>query len=213
MRERHAESPRRRDRGCRRWEHQLLGLHSTETCSHTRIVPHRARGYVLVNKQFENEPYISLAQPKGGGDICSTVSDLVAWTRALAGGKVVSAASHASITTPGSLADGRKIAYGFGLFLSDLDGHPEIFHGGDIVGFTAFLARYPAEDVTVVVLGNADAVKLYNGNLARRLARRLLDVPAPPSTGVLIPADDLNRYSGRFRAGATPSALAAVEPH
>ena len=180
-----------------------LGLHSTEACSHTRIVPHRARGYVLVNKQRENEPYISFTQPKGGGDICSTVSDLVAWTRALAGGKVVNAASYALMTTPGALADGRKIAYGFGLFLSDLGGHPEIFHGGDIVGFNAFLAWYPADDVSVVVLGNADALQLYNGNLARRLARRLLAVPAPASTGVLIPAEDRSRYSGTFRAGAT----------
>ena len=180
-----------------------LGLHSTEACSHTRIVPHRAKGYVLVNKLRENEPFISLTQPKGGGDICSTVGDLVAWTRALAAGKVVSAASYALMTTPDSLADGRKMAYGFGLFLSDLGGHSEIFHGGDIVGFNAFLARYPAEDVTVVVLGNADALRLYNGNLARQLARRVLDVPAPPSTGALIPADDRSRYSGTFRAGAT----------
>jgi CubicO group peptidase (beta-lactamase class C family) len=180
-----------------------LGLHSTEACSHSRIVPHRARGYVLVNKHCDNEPYISLTQPKGGGDICSTVSDLAAWTRALAGGDVVSAASYALMTTPGSLADGRKIAYGFGLFLSDLGGHPEIFHGGDIVGFNAFLAWYPADDVSVVVLGNADALQLYNGNLARRLARRLLAVPAPGSAGVLIPADDRTRYSGTFRAGAT----------
>jgi hypothetical protein len=107
------------------------------------------------------------------------------------------------MTTPGALADGRKIAYGFGLFLSDLGGHPEIFHGGDIVGFNAFLAWYPADDVSVVVLGNADALQLYNGNLARRLARRLFAVPAPASTGVLIPAEDRSRYSGTFRAGAT----------
>jgi CubicO group peptidase (beta-lactamase class C family) len=180
-----------------------LGLHSTEACSHTRIVPHRARGYVLVNKQLANEPYISFAGPKGGGDICSTASDLVTWTRALAGGKVISAASYAVMTTPSSLADGRKIAYGSGLFLSDLDGHPEVFHGGDFVGFNAFLAWYPADDVTVVVLGNAEALQLYNGNLGRRLARRLLAVPAPASTGVLIPAEDRSRYSGTFRAGAT----------
>lgn len=105
------------------------------------------------------------------------------------------------MTTPGSLADGRKIAYGFGLFLSDLGGHPEIFHGGDIVGFNAFLARYPAEDVTVVVLGNANALKLYNGDLARQVPRRVLNVPEPPSTGALISAEDRSRYSGTFRAG------------
>lgn len=187
-----------------------LGLHSTEACSHTRIVPHRARGYVLVNKQRENEPFIDLKQTKGGGDICSTVSDLVAWTRALAGGKVVNAASYALMTTPGALADGRTIAYGFGLFLSDLGGHPEIFHGGDIVGFNAFLAWYPADDVSVVVLGNAEALQLYNGNLARRLARRLLGVPAPASTGALIPAEDRSScYSGTFRAGSTTIQVSA----
>ena len=179
------------------------GLHSTEACSHTRIVPRRAKGYVTVNNVRQNEPFISLAQPKGGGDICSTAGDLVAWTRALTGGRVVSAASYAAMTTPGTLADGRPLGYGLGLFVSDLGGHPEIFHGGDIVGFNAFVARYPDDDVTVVILGNADVLRLYNGDLARRLARRLLGVPAASAASVPVSIGDGEQYAGTYRAGAT----------
>ncbi len=180
-----------------------LGLRSTDVCSHSRIVQRRARGYVFVNKEFENEPYISFTQPKGGGELCSTVGDLVTWARSLAGGQVVSAESYATMSTPGTLADGRKIAYGLGLFVSTLEGRPEVFHGGGIIGFTSFVAWYPADDVTIAVFGNSDVAELYNGRLARQIARRALGLTEPPSTGVAATADELNHYAGTYRAGST----------
>lgn len=121
-----------------------LGLLSTDACSDARIDPHRARGYALTNAQVANAPFISLNAPKGGGNLYSTAADLVTWARALAGGRVISRESYALMTTPGTLADGRSIGYGLGLFLSTLEGREEIFHGGGIPGFTAFIACYPA---------------------------------------------------------------------
>lgn len=180
-----------------------LGLRSTDVCSHSRIVQHRARGYVLVNNEFENEPYISFTQPKGGGDLCSTVGDLVTWARLLASGKVVSAESYATMSAPGTLADGREIAYGLGLFASTLDGTPEVFHGGAIVGFTSFVAWYPAHDLTIAMFGNSDVAELYNGRLARQIARRAFGMSEPRDSAVAVPADELSGYAGAYRAGST----------
>jgi D-alanyl-D-alanine carboxypeptidase len=184
-----------------------LGLRSTDVCSHSRIVQHRARGYVLVNNEFENEPYISFTQPKGGGDLCSAVRDLVTWARLLASGKVVSAESYAMMSTPGTLADGREIGYGLGLFASTLDGTPEVFHGGSIVGFTSFVAWYPAHDLTIAIFGNSDVSELYNGRLARQIGRRALGMSEPRDSGVAATADELSGYAGTYRAGSTQIAV------
>ncbi len=52
-------------------------------------------------------PRISLVNAYAAGHLCSTVVDLLHW-------QVVSPTSYTQMTTPLRLADGRKIAYGFG---------------------------------------------------------------------------------------------------
>jgi hypothetical protein len=76
---------------------------------------------------------------------------------------------------PGTLRDGRRIGYGFGFFLSQLDGRPEISHGGGIVGFSGYLGSLPADGLAVVTLTNSDSARLYDGYLARELARTVSD--------------------------------------
>lgn len=180
-----------------------LGLRSTSACDDARIVPHRARGYLVANGLLQNGPFISQSLPKGGGNLCSTAHDLVLWARALAGGRVVSPQSYALMTTPATLTDGRQIGYGLGLFLSEVEGRAEILHGGDFGSFTSVLAWYPADDVAVAVLQNSGAMPAFDGHLARRLVRRLLRRPEPQLSEM--PADQaaFNRVIGRYRIGAS----------
>lgn len=179
-----------------------LGLQSTSACDDALVVRHRARGYVLVDGKLLNAPFISRDVPKGGGNLCSTAHDLVLWAQALASGKVVGSHSYQLMTTPGTLTDGRPIGYGLGLFLSELDGRPEIFHGGDFWSFAAFLASYPADDVTIAVLENSGAASAFDGHLARRIVRRLLQHPEPSFPEVALDDNGLNRVIGTYRAGA-----------
>jgi CubicO group peptidase (beta-lactamase class C family) len=178
-----------------------LGLKSTSVCDDARIVRHRAHGYIVSNGQLLNAPFISKDLPKGGGNLCSTAHDLVLWAQALATGKVVSPESYALMTTPGTLADGRPIGYGLGLFLSELEGQPEVFHGGDFGSFTSFLAWYPADNVTVAVLQNSGATPAFDGFLARRLVRRLLQRPDPALAAVAPEDYELDRVAGTYRIG------------
>ena len=140
--------------------------------------------------------------PKGGGNLCSTAHDLVLWAQALVAGKVVSPQTYALMMTPGSLTDGRPIGYGLGLFLSDVGGGAEILHGGDFGSFTALLAWYPADDVTIALLQNSGAAPAFDGHLARRLARRLHGRPEPQLEEM--PLDDaaFQRHVGTYRIGA-----------
>lgn len=179
-----------------------LQLRSTSVCDETRVVPHRAHGYVVANGQLQNEMFISPDLPKGGGNICSTAHDLALWAQALASGRVVRAESYTLMTTPGALSDGRPIAYGLGLFLSELEGRPEVSHGGDFDSFTSFLGWYPSENLAIAVLQNSNAAPAFDGNLARRLVRRLLQLPESSSAGASEPGDaELNRVVGTYRIG------------
>jgi CubicO group peptidase (beta-lactamase class C family) len=186
-----------------------LDLQTTSVCDDVQLTRHRAQGYTLAGDQLQNASFISLAPPKGGGNICSTASDLVKWTQALAGESFISRNSYALMTSTGTLSDGRRIGYGFGLFLSTLDGHKEIFHGGGIEGFTGFVGFYPDADVTVVVLANLDVAHLYDGHFARRLVRALLKLPEVRPSGISTHKNDLSQFAGTYRIGSASIAVRA----
>jgi CubicO group peptidase (beta-lactamase class C family) len=179
-----------------------LGLRSTSVCDETRVVPHRAHGYIVEKGQLLNPPYISHGLPKGGGNLCSTARDLVLWAQALASGKVVSPESYTLMTTPGTLADGRPIGYGLGLFLSEFGGQVEISHGGDFWSFTSFLAWYPAENLAVAVLQNSQAAPAFDGFLARRIVHRLLERPNATPFANAGSDKEFERVVGTYRIGA-----------
>ncbi len=153
-----------------------LGLSSTLYCDVEPIVKNRASGYqVGLDKQLRNADFISMKNPFAAGSLCSTVKDLVTWTSALAGGKVVTAASYAQMIAPTKLADGTEQAYGFGLMPGRLEGHPQIAHGGGINGFASMLMYFPKDDVTVVVLTNSSVGA--STRIATRVARAALGLP------------------------------------
>jgi D-alanyl-D-alanine carboxypeptidase len=179
-----------------------LGLRSTAVCDESRVVPKRAHGYILEKGQLLNAPYISRDLPKGGGNLCSTAHDLVLWAQALAGGKVVSPESYKLMTTPGTLADGRPIGYGLGLFLSEFAGQVEISHGGDFWSFTSFLAWYPADKVAIAVLQNSQSAPAFDGFLARRIVHRLLERPNATPFPNVGDEKEFARVVGTYRIGA-----------
>jgi CubicO group peptidase (beta-lactamase class C family) len=179
-----------------------LGLADTRACDDHKLIPHRARGYTVSGGVLQNAPFISMAPPKGGGNLCSTAMDLVKWSHALADRRVVNRESYRLMTEPGALQDGRRIAYGLGLFSSRFDGRPEVSHGGGIVGFTSFLGVYPADEVTVVTLTNSDTPQLYDGRLARRIVRAVLGRSRPETRDAPVDAAPLDRFVGRYRLGS-----------
>lgn len=157
-----------------------LGLSSTMYCSTEPIITHRAQGYGRRGKQLVNADYLGMSQPYSAGALCSTVGDLVKWTRALHGGGVVSATSLAQMTTPIGAAAASH--YGFGLGVDSLSGHRRIAHGGGINGFLSHAAYYPSDSLTVVVLANTapSRVDLIARNIARIVLGLPLETPAPP---------------------------------
>jgi CubicO group peptidase (beta-lactamase class C family) len=176
-----------------------LGLKSTIYCDQAPLIKHRAQGYALrPDSQFINAEPLSMTQPYAAGSLCSTVTDLAAWTLALSSGKVVSPASYTLMTTPGTLNDGKPLTYGFGLGIGMLGGHRQVSHNGGINGFISELHHYPDDSLVTVVLTNTGALTAVQ--LERLIARRALgikDLPAVP-----IDASALERLVGAYAIGS-----------
>ena len=178
------------------------GLTSTVYCGTMPLIKHRARGYEGRQSGLVNADYISMDLPYAAGSLCSTVGDLVAWTRLLHAGKLVNASSFTTMTTPAKLTSGRPMQYGFGLFMDTVGTHRRIHHGGGINGFISELAYYPDDSLTIVVLSNTAPAP--SEQVAENLARvsfgmsYLPERPTPPAD-LPIPADEIARLSGDYK--------------
>jgi len=144
---------------------QPLGMKDSGYDSNTAVILHRATGYAGTGKTPRIAGYIDMSIPFSAGALYSTTEDLLRWERGLFGGKVLTRASERKMTTP-FLEN-----YAFGLTVETKEGRQSISHNGGINGFNTFLAYYPGDQVTVVVLGNIssqapDAIGASLGTLA-----------------------------------------------
>lgn len=176
-----------------------LGLESTSYCDERAVVKDRARGYSTWQGTLVNAEPLSMTQPYAAGALCSTARDLVRWQEALAGGKVVSASSYRAMTTSGKLDNGTETGYGFGLGLSKLEDRPLVGHGGGINGFVTHLAYLPGEELTVVVLANAEGANPER--LGWRITLRALGVQEQVVKALPLEPSALARYEGTYDLG------------
>lgn len=151
------------------------GLGSSSYCHNSRLIPKRAQGYVVDRGTIVNDHPISMNIPGGAGALCSTVLDLLAWQRSLDGGRVLGSRWLDAMRT-GQVESGASGRYGYGVAVGALQGHPQIAHSGGINGFSAWLATYPDDHLTVVVLTNT----MYGqaSGVGTALARLVLGLPA-----------------------------------
>jgi D-alanyl-D-alanine carboxypeptidase len=178
-------------------------LSSTMYCSVSPIIKKRAQGYDRTPAGLVNAAYISMDLPYAAGSLCSSVGDLVAWTRLLHSGKIVNPTSFQAMTTPVKLPVPRSMSYGFGLVSDTLGSHRRIQHGGGINGFISSLAHYPNDSLTIVVLANTSPAP--SDQLADDIARIAFGMPArtPPARPADLPiaAEESTRLAGNYRLG------------
>ena len=172
-----------------------LGLDQTYYCAQRDIIPHRAQAYGLRNGELFNAPPFSMSMPFASGALCSTPRDLVRWTRALHGGRVVSPESFRRMAAPVELNDGTTHPYGYGLRPERLGDVAVIQHGGGMNGFSANLAHYPEHDLTIAVIVNGPT---SSSTLAQRIAYMALDIPDPDAVDLPTTAAERARYVGTY---------------
>lgn len=111
--------------------------------------------------------------PYAAGALYSTVEDMNRWEQALTTNALLPATSRAEMfATQVAIPDAPPMdaGYGYGLVIGTDSGRPIIWHNGAISGFISIEARYPVDDVTVIILGNqenADVSTILEGISAK----------------------------------------------
>ena len=90
----------------------------------------------------------------GDGGLLTTVADLFLWDQNFYAPKVGNPAVINLLTTPGTLSNGKQLAYTFGLESTRYKGLPVVMHGGSINGFRAQMYRFPEQRFTAICLCN-----------------------------------------------------------
>jgi len=132
-------------------------------------VPNRARGYTRQGRSLVASPDHPLDCLVGSGAVNTTIEDLFRWDQALATDRLVRRATSEEALRPMRLNDGTESPYAFGWFLKQDHGHRRLEHPGSWLGFQAFIARYPDDRFTLVLLANRSDIDL--GGLADRIVR------------------------------------------
>jgi CubicO group peptidase (beta-lactamase class C family) len=130
-----------------------LSMKDTGICyGENNIVPD-ATPYVGYLEVTPIDDEIVLRQTYGAGSICSTVEDLYRWDRALKTEQLVKKETSEKIFTKHTNIPGAG-DYGYGWFIADTAIGEEIWHNGLTFGFTANIARFKDEDITIIILTN-----------------------------------------------------------
>ncbi|MGH9458379.1 MAG: serine hydrolase domain-containing protein [Thermoanaerobaculia bacterium] len=152
------------------------GLRRTAYCGVAPASPVPAGFLQLGNAAVPVAP-IDMSVAFAAGALCSTASDLVRWSDALAAGMVISLASYQKMIAPGRLADGSTLYYGLGVGLGTIEERFATSHAGTIVGFESYLVHVPSERLAVAVLVNEVSNRADPGGIARAIAREILAGP------------------------------------
>lgn len=148
---------------------EKLGMKNSRVFEDGVLVPSRAFGYVSTGAGFSIEEIDRFSHVLGDGGIYTSIEDLVAWSRSLERGEILSRKSLAEAAKPGHLSSGAALNYGLGWRLDSYRGLGRAFHTGTSQGFRNIFVRIPSRRLTIVVLSN------LRGNNPTELANRVQD--------------------------------------
>jgi len=179
-----------------------LGMKDSGYDSNSAIIAHRAAGYTPGKSGAVNAGFVHMSIPFSAGALYSTTEDLLRWEQGLFGGKVLTAASLAKMTTP------FKQDYAFGLGVSTQNGHKMIAHDGGIQGFNTALAYYPDDKLVVAVLANVNGpAGQIAGNLAKVALGEKVVLPTERKE-ITVSPEILKHYVGTYEL--TPNFSLAI---
>ena len=138
----------------------------------------------------------------GNGGLLTTVEDLLKWNENFASPRVGDGSFVAELQERGRLSDGRALGYALGLMMTEYRGTDEVSHAGITAAYSAFLARYPAQRLSIAMLCNVLRSPDEDG---RALADLYLPAvaPVPTSSQHELTDKQLDTYPGIYRSADT----------
>jgi len=144
-----------------------LGMaHTGFQADNKAVIKNRATGY----SSREGGPF-SVETPNsyhvGDGGLFTTIDDLVLWDQNFYADKLSGDSGLIQqLLNPGTLNNGRKTEYAFGIVLETYKGLKGFGHGGAYDGFNASMIRFPAQRFSVICLCNL--TNIQSGRLTDR---------------------------------------------
>ncbi|HEU4471566.1 MAG TPA: serine hydrolase [Flavisolibacter sp.] len=132
------------------------------------IMLHNATGYRYTPRGWKKSKPISMEFPLGGGNLVSTVDDLLLWQNTLFNRRILPDSLFFKMATP------YLNRYGYALDIDSLGQHKRIGHDGNISGFGSYCYYYPADSLSVIVLSNKQGNIQW---LGQALAATVFDMP------------------------------------
>lgn len=145
------------------------------------IIENRAQPYLKAVGGDEYRLVRTSYDSLGPGGVVTTLEDLARWDANFYDNKLGKGgpALIERLLTLRPLTGGKAGTYGYGLMIEQYRGVPTVFHSGGSGGFSAFLQRFPNQQVSVAVLCNEGRITV--GKLTRSTANVFLgdQFPAP----------------------------------
>lgn len=152
-----------------------LGMKDTLMDSPDRIIPHRVRGYRIVEGELKNSEFIDMSSRFAAGGTRSTVLDLLKFVQGIKDGKVLKPETVDMMWTSMATTKGYLTDYGMGWSLRPRDGHFLVYHSGAQAETRTLLVYVPRENLIVAFGCNLEGANPYLYGF--RLVQLLLDEP------------------------------------
>lgn len=179
-----------------------LGLDRTYWGDWTTVIEGRAEGYIATPDGFVNAPVLDPDTPYSAGALLSTVQDVQDYLNAVHRENVLGDDVRDILYTRDSLASGERVDYALGaLVFREFAGREKIAHAGDIDGFSAYMAYYPEDQVSIVVLGNTRDVAPTPVGLEQKIARLIFNTPRPAPSNEALSGEEIAFLTGDYNAG------------
>jgi CubicO group peptidase (beta-lactamase class C family) len=128
----------------------------------------RAYGHSKEGNTWKETDQSPTSATLGDGGIYSSLTDLAKWDEALAQHTLLGKKEMQPALTPATLStgaqpkwpagsdrpEGTPVSYGFGWFLDPHRNHARMWHYGGTIGFRAYIVRFPADRLTIIILAN-----------------------------------------------------------
>jgi CubicO group peptidase (beta-lactamase class C family) len=182
-----------------------IGLKQTTFCPLKDEPVGFAKGCKAIAEPGELEIPLAAAPDYSTQSLCSTVTDLVQWEKALSDRVLLGEASSrllfGEIGEAGDDTSKKAEGHGFAMQTRTLDDFQTREHFGGVGGFRVCLVHYPLPRITVVILANCEAAPVER--IERDIARFVLGLPAPASADLAVPPEDLVRCAGLYQIATT----------
>jgi CubicO group peptidase (beta-lactamase class C family) len=139
-----------------------LGMTATIGINEAAIIANRAAGYEhqggKLGAPLRNQAWVSQTfNSTADGSTYITARDFATYLAALDRPPAQFAPHFAQIVKPvAPIAKDSPVSYGFGWFVTRIDGRPVLYHSGSWQGFRVHMIRYPEQQTSVVMLANSD---------------------------------------------------------